>query len=42
MIEAGAISMFWGIALGAVISVAEYAILKSMFKKKKPESDASV
>ena len=42
MIEAGAISMFWGIALGAVISVTEYAILKSMFKKKKPESDASV
>ena len=41
-IEAGALSMFGGIVIGAIISVAEYAILKSMFKKKKKaESDAS-
>lgn len=42
-IEAGVLSMFGGIVLGALISIAEYAILKSMFKKKKKaKSDASV
>lgn len=41
-IEAGAFSMLGGIALGALISIAEYAILRSMFKKKKKaETDAS-
>ncbi|MGM9643841.1 MAG: hypothetical protein ACI3X1_02015 [Eubacteriales bacterium] len=41
-IEAGAFPMFGGVVLGALISVAEYAILRSMFKKKKKvESDAS-
>ena len=42
MIEAGVISKVFGKVLGALISVVEYAILKSMFKKrKKVESDAS-
>lgn len=41
-IESGSLSMLLGVAICAAISIAEFFILKSMFKKKNVEKTSSV